>query len=104
MLTRIEKVKVWVLLTLTTIGWAALILFWMSSCKILTGYPHRALMTMETVGETIAVDDKHGVVYVIFRCIDPPSKVECGMVIQFDLKEYGDTYLGELRYISDEQL
>jgi hypothetical protein len=80
------------------IVWIAIIfMIMLSSCKILTGYPQRALMTMEPVAETIAIDPKRGIVYVIFRCEEPPSKMECGMMVQLSLEKYGKTYLGELR-------
>lgn len=77
-----------------------LISLFLKSCKILTGYPHRTLMTMEPIAETIGIDSKKGIVYVIFRCEKPPSKTECGIMVQFSKERYGETYLGELRPIS----
>lgn len=99
MFTRKEKTAIRTAITIGAIIWVLFVMMWMQSCKILTGYPNRALMTMESKAETIGIDPKRGIVYVMFRCKEPPSKMECGMMVQLNLSDYGETYLGEVREI-----
>lgn len=62
-------------------------------------YQKRVKMSMEAFGETIAIDKKNGIVHVLFRCKDQIHS-ECGMNVQVSLDEYGETYLGEIRYLT----
>lgn len=80
-----------------------ILVFCCSSCGVLyavSGLPSRTHQTVEPIGETIAIDCKNRIAYVMFPCVEAPrERIPCGMIIQVNLDMYGETYLGEKRNI-----